>query len=231
MANTAVHVFAEEGASVQWLQAIDGAAQGENLHFGKLTARVDRDARLVVNTASTGSKLARSAFSVDLVAPGAEAELSGATVLTGARQSHNFVNLRHLAPHCASRQHFKTVAAEKSRSSVDGGIFVAEGAQLTNANQLINNLMLSDEARADSKPRLMIHADDVKCSHGATIGKLDAGQQFYLESRGLTAAQARTLLTVAFIDEVVSKASAGAQGYHEHLERTLVDTLRKQAAP
>ena len=149
-----------------------------------------------------------------------------------SRQAHQFVVVRHLAPHGTSRQHFKTVAADKAKASVDGTIVVSEGAQLTNANQLINNLMLSDEARADSKPRLLIHADDVKCAHGATAGKLDPDQQFYLESRGLSPAQARTLLTLAFIAEVLERSdralgSAGS-GFRAHLDATLLATLKRR---
>ena len=134
-----------------------------------------------------------------------------------------------------SRQHFKSVAADTSRSSVEGTIFVAKHAQQTNAYQLTNNLMLSDEARADSKPRLMIYADDVKCSHGATSGKLDQAQQFYLDSRGLTPKHARALLTVAFIAEVLEKsgksdkagnANNQADGFRTILDHALLDTLR-----
>lgn len=215
--------FREAGASAPGGTAASDAAasatagaapNARDIHFRKLTARLDRDSRLSVVSAHTGSRLTRHSFAVDLAGEGAEAEINGATVLTGNRQAHNFVRIRHLVPHCTSRQHFKSVAADQSRASVDGTIFVAQGAQQTNANQLINNLMLSDEARADSKPQLLIHADDVKCSHGATSGKLDPAQQFYLVSRGLPPVRARALLTVAFIAEVLEKAGtpAGAAG-------------------
>jgi Fe-S cluster assembly protein SufD len=107
---------------------------------------------------------------------------------------------------------------------VDGAIYVAKHAQQTNAYQIINNLMLSDEARADSKPQLMIHADDVKCSHGSTSGKLDPAQQFYLESRGLPPMQARALLTIAFIAEVLGKADKA--GFRAVLDHALLDTLK-----
>jgi Fe-S cluster assembly protein SufD len=121
---------------------------------------------------------------------------------------------------------FKTVAADQARASVDGTIIVALDAQQTNAGQLINNLMLSDEARADAKPRLMIHADDVKCSHGATAGKLDPVQQFYLESRGLPPEQARSLLTVAFVAEALEKAGKAGEPFRDALDHALLDSLR-----
>lgn len=235
-----VHTLAliEEAASLKFLEAGSGETgahpasdavpgfSGRDVHFRKLTARLEKNGRLVAVSAHTGSRLTRNAFSVDLAGEGAEADVNGAAVLTGSRQSHNFLRIRHLVPHCVSRQHFKSVAADQSKSSVDGTIFVAKNAQQTNAYQLINNLMLSDEARADSKPRLMIHADDVKCSHGATSGKLDPAQQFYLESRGLPPAQARALLTVAFIAEVLEKSGKPGEGFRDGLDHDLLDILR-----
>ncbi|MEO7427165.1 MAG: SufD family Fe-S cluster assembly protein [Fibrobacteria bacterium] len=223
-----VHTVAllDEGSSLRFLEAgaFGDESLNRDLHFRKFTARLQRDSRLVAVSAHTGSRLTRNSFAVDLAGEGAEAEINGAVVLIGGRQSHNFVRLRHLVPHCVSRQLFKSVAADQSRSSVDGAIYVAKHAQQTNAYQIINNLMLSDEARADSKPQLMIHADDVKCSHGSTSGKLDPAQQFYLESRGLPPMQARALLTVAFIAEVLGKADKA--GFRAVLDHALLDTLK-----
>lgn len=229
MENILTAALLEEAASLRILEAGTSETDaGADIHFRKLTARIDRDARLSAVSAHTGSRLTRHSFSVDLAGQGAEAELNGAAVLTGGRQSHNHVRVLHGVPNCSSRQLFKSVAADQSRSSVDGTIVVALDAQQTNANQLINNLMLSDEARADSKPRLMIHADDVKCSHGATSGKLDPGQQFYLESRGLPAERARALLTVAFIGEVLEKTGKPGEAFRDALDHALLDTLRNR---
>ncbi len=221
----------EEGARLHFLDtgiesqtSAIAAGQAEGFHFRKLTARLERNSHVLAVSAHTGARLMRNSFAIDLEGEGADAEVNGATVLTGRNQSHNFLRVRHLVPHCTSRQHFKSVVAGTSRCSVDGTIFVAQDAQGTNANQLINNLMLSDEARTDSKPQLMIHADDVKCTHGTTIGKLDPAQQFYLESRGLTVAQARTLMTVAFIAEILNKTSPGS--FRTLLDRALIDTLK-----
>jgi Fe-S cluster assembly protein SufD len=219
----------EHGASIRFLeQGVDSAAGGRDLHLRKLNARLERDARLLAVSAHTGSRLTRAAFGIDLAGEGADAELNGATVLAGTRQGHNHVVLRHLAPHGTSRQNFKTVVADQSRASVDGTILVALDAQQTNAAQLINNLMLSDEARADCKPRLMIHADDVKCAHGATSGKLDPAQQFYLESRGLPPTQARSLLTVAFVAEAIEKAGRPGEAFRDGLDHALLDALRER---
>jgi Fe-S cluster assembly protein SufD len=226
-----VHTLAwvEDGASLRFMeQGVDSPAGGRDLHLRKFNARLERDARLLAVSAHTGSRLTRAAFGIDLAGEGADAELNGATVLAGARQGHQHVVLRHLAPHGTSRQNFKTVVADQSRASVDGTIHVALDAQQTNAAQLINNLMLSDEARADCKPRLMIHADDVKCAHGATSGKLDPAQQFYLESRGLPPARARSLLTVAFVAEALEKAGKAGEAFRDGLDHALLDALRER---
>jgi Fe-S cluster assembly protein SufD len=221
--------WVEDGASLRFLeQGVDPAAGGSDLHLRKFTSRLERDARLLAVSAHTGSRLTRAAFGIDLAGEGADAELNGASVLAGARQGHNHVVMRHLAPHGTSRQNFKTVAADQSRASVDGTIHVALDAQQTNAAQLINNLMLSDEARADCKPRLMIHADDVKCAHGATSGKLDPAQLFYLESRGLPPAQARSLLTVAFVAEAIEKTGRPGEAFRDGLDHALLDALRER---
>lgn len=223
-----IHTLAvlEDGASLRFLELGSDSASGPDMHLRKLTVRLERDARLAAVSAHTGSRLTRTAFAIDLAGEGADAELNGAAVLSGARQGHQHVRLRHLVPHGTSRQLFKTVAAEQSRASVDGTIIVALDAQQTNAGQRIHNLMLSDEARADSKPRLMIHADDVKCSHGATAGKLDPAQQFYLESRGLPPDQARSLLTVAFVAEALEKAGNPGDPFRDALDHALLDGLR-----
>ncbi|MBW8890073.1 MAG: SufD family Fe-S cluster assembly protein [Fibrobacteres bacterium] len=227
MENAHTMAVLEDGASLRFLElGIDSPSAAQDIHLRKLTVRLERDARLVAVSAHTGSRLTRTAFGIDLAGEGADAELNGAAVLSGARQGHQHVRLRHLVPHGTSRQLFKTVAAEQGRASVDGTIIVALDAQQTNAGQRIHNLMLSDEARADSKPRLMIHADDVKCSHGATAGKLDPAQQYYLESRGLPPDQARSLLTVAFVAEALDKAGNPGDPFRDALDHALLDGLR-----
>jgi Fe-S cluster assembly protein SufD len=129
--------------------------------------------------------------------------LNGVSVLDGKDQVHNFIRIHHEAPQCVSHQHFKNVVNGQARSSFDGTVIVNQGAQLTNSNQLINNLMLSDDCHADNKPNLMIFADDVKCTHGATIGQIDKEQWFYLQTRGLSAKVAKELLTRSFAKSII----------------------------
>ena len=135
--------------------------------------------------------------------PNIELILNGVSVLSGKEQVHNFVRIHHEAPQCISHQHFKNVVNDEGRSSFDGTVIVNQGAQLTNSNQLINNLMLSNNCHADNKPNLMIFADDVKCTHGATIGQIDDDQLFYLQTRGLSEKLAKELLTRGFAESII----------------------------
>jgi len=157
---------------------------------------------------SGGGAWHRLAVQADLMGPHASLEIGAASVAAQQHRLHRHLRIRHHAPDCASRQLFKTVALDAARTSVDGTVTVDRGAQRTDARQLIRNLLLSDGARADGKPRLLIQADDVKCSHGAATGKLDAEQQFYLRSRGLDAVSAHRLLTRAFLFEALQGIAA-----------------------
>ncbi|MDA0690361.1 MAG: Fe-S cluster assembly protein SufD [Nitrospinae bacterium] len=172
-------------------------------HCSKTRVALERNSRFFASNASYGSKLTRHHYDVRLKNEGAELRLNGVSVLTGEEQVHNFIRIHHEAPHCTSSQKFKNIINDKGRSSFDGTVIVNQGAQLTNADQLINNLMLSDNAHADNKPNLMIFADDVKCAHGATIGQIDEDQMFYLKTRGLSQKVAKELLTRSFAQSII----------------------------
>jgi len=175
----------------------------ESWHCSKTRVQLQRDARFFGRNGSSGNRLTRHHYDARLKEEGAELLLSGASVLVNQEQVHNFVRIHHEAPHCTSDQLFKNVIDDKGRSSVDGTVIVNQGAQLTNSDQLINNLMLSDEAHADNKPNLMIFADDVKCTHGTTVGQIDEDQLFYLKTRGLSEELAKSLLTTSFVDSLI----------------------------
>ncbi len=191
----------KDGAGVTYTQVQKDDA--ESWHCSKTRVQLHRDARFFGRNASSGNRLTRHHYEVRLKAEGAELLLSGASVLVNREQVHNFIRIHHEAPHCASNQLFKNVINDKGRSSFDGTVIVNKGAQLTYSDQLINNLMLSDEAHADSKPNLMIFADDVKCAHGATVGQIDEDQLFYLKTRGLSQELAESLLTTSFVDSLI----------------------------
>jgi len=133
------------------------------------------------------------------------------------------VRIHHEAPHGTSAQVFKNIVSGKSRSSIDGTVIVNQGAQQTNSDQLINNLMLSDNAHADTKPNLMIFADDVKCTHGATVGQLNEDQLFYLKTRGLIEKVAKELLTKSFAESIIQTIEF--PGVVEYLENNLLKKL------
>ncbi len=191
----------KDGAGVTYTQVQKDHAQ--SWHCSKTRVRLHRDARFFGRNASSGSRLTRHHYEVRLKEEGAELSLNGASVLINQEQVHNFIRIHHEAPHCTSHQLFKNVINDKGRSSFDGTVIVDKGAQLTHSDQLINNLMLSNEAHADYKPNLMIFADDVKCTHGATVGQIDEDQLFYLKTRGLSQERAESLLTTSFVDSLI----------------------------
>ncbi|MBT3367790.1 MAG: Fe-S cluster assembly protein SufD [Nitrospina sp.] len=190
-----------EGAGVSFTQV--QADPFDSWHFSKTRIRLDRNARFNSSNSSSGTQLARHHYDVRLEGEGSELRLNGVSVLDGKEQLHNFIRIHHEVPQCVSHQHFKNIVNGQGRSSFDGTVIVNQGAQLTSSNQLINNLMLSDECHANNKPNLMIFADDVKCTHGATIGQIDEEQWFYLQTRGLSAKAAKELLTRSFAKSII----------------------------
>ena len=140
---------------------------------------------------------------VRLVGEGAEANIYGAYVCGSDERVNISVDMHHDVPHCNSRQLFKGIAGGKSRVDFYGKIIVAQDAQRTEAYQENHNILLSDDAKVDTKPQLEIYADDVKCSHGATIGRLNEEEQFYMRSRGITLEDAKVLQMISFISPVL----------------------------
>ncbi|MCQ2144242.1 MAG: SufD family Fe-S cluster assembly protein [Bacteroidales bacterium] len=138
-------------------------------------------------------------LSVELVGEGAQANLYGVYVCGAEEKVNISVNLNHKVGHCNSNQLFKGIAGGKSHVGFDGRIIVAQDAQKTEAYQSNHNILLSDDARVDTRPQLEIYADDVKCSHGATVGRLNEEEQFYMRSRGITLKEARTLQMISFV--------------------------------
>ena len=143
---------------------------------------------------------------VTLAGEGAQANVYGAYVCGSDEKVNIAVDMHHLVPHCTSRQLFKGIAGGSSRVDFYGKIIVAQDAQRTEAYQENHNILLSDDARVDTKPQLEIYADDVKCSHGATIGRLNEEEQFYMRSRGITLEDAKVLQMISFLAPVLETA-------------------------
>ena len=142
-------------------------------------------------------------LNVELQGEGAQANIYGAYVCGADERVKIAVDMHHKVPHCNSRQLFKGIAGGKSRVDFYGKIIVAQDAQRTEAYQENHNILLSDDAKVDTKPQLEIYADDVKCSHGATIGRLNEEEQFYMRSRGITLEDARVLQMISFLAPVL----------------------------
>ena len=140
---------------------------------------------------------------IRLAGEGAEANIYGAYVCGGAEKVKIAVDMHHDLPHCNSRQLFKGIAGGSSRVDFYGKIIVAQDAQKPEAYQENHNILLTDGAKVDTKPQLEIYADDVKCSHGATIGRLSEEEQFYMRSRGITLEDAKVLQMISFIAPVL----------------------------
>ncbi|WP_424812366.1 Fe-S cluster assembly protein SufD [Roseococcus sp. YIM B11640] len=154
-------------------------------------------------TLNAGAKLVRNEIHAALLGPKAACHMNGVQLAGDGQHADTTTFLDHAAPDCASRQTYKTVLAGKSRGVFQGKILVRQAAQRTDGYQMNQALLLSEEAEIDAKPQLEIYADDVKCSHGATVGALDEAQLFYLRARGIPAEQARAMLVQAFLTEAV----------------------------
>ena len=166
-------------------------------------AQLKRNSHFHAFHATRGSAMVRHDYHVVIGGEHAEVFLGGLALLDGRNEAHTNVLIDHQEPHCSSNQLFKTALTDSSRSSFEGKILVRQAAQKTDAFQLNNNLLLSDSAHADSKPNLEIFADDVKASHGATVGQLDQEQLFYLRTRGFSERHAKSLLVHAYWDELL----------------------------
>ena len=140
---------------------------------------------------------------IRLAGEGAEANVYGAYVCGGQEKVKIAVDMHHDVPYCNSRQLFKGIAGGTSKVDFYGKIIVAQDAQRTEAYQENHNILLSDGAKVDTKPQLEIYADDVKCSHGATIGRLNEEEQFYMRSRGISLEDAKVLQMISFIAPVL----------------------------
>ena len=201
--NSVQDTIVEDNATLTHIQI--EADSTEAWHFSKNRVFLKRDSKYLGYQASNGTRLVRNHNEIWLNEPGAEMELNGVSVLENDEQSHQFIRVHHEVENCVSHQYFRNIINDRARASFDGTVVVNKGAQLTNSDQLINNLMLSDEGHADCKPNLMIFADDVKCAHGATVGQLDDDQLFYLKTRGLSESFAKEILTQSFARSIVQK--------------------------
>lgn len=201
--NVVVDVTVKPGARVHHYRIQRESADA--FHVATTTATTGRDSAYETTNINLGGLLARHDIAVTLDDEGSQCSVDG-LYLIGADQhsdTHSLIDHRH--PHGTSRQLYKGVLDGKSHAVFNGKVFVRHGAQQTDAQQTNKNLLLSEEARVDTKPQLEIFADDVKCAHGAAVGQLNEDEVFYLESRGINPSLARNMLTYGFAEEVIEK--------------------------
>ncbi len=174
-------------------------------HVAMLRTHQDRGSTVTSHSIALGGGLVRNNIHAFLDGDGADATLNGLYLLAGTQHVDNHLRVEHAKPHCRSWEYYKGVLMDKSRGVFSGRIYVHPGAQKTDAKQTNMNLLLSDQAQIDTKPQLEIFADDVKCTHGATIGQIDRDALFYLRARGIREAAARDLLVYAFASESIEQ--------------------------
>lgn len=172
---------------------------------------VERDSHLDVIVLVLPGVSADLKLDVELVGSGAEANIFGAYVCGSEEKVNISVDMHHKVPHCNSRQLFKGIAGGRSRVDFYGKIIVDRDAQKTEAYQENHNILISDDAKVDTRPQLEIYADDVKCSHGATIGRLNEEEQFYMRSRGISIEDAKVLQMISFIAPVLENIPDSVQ--------------------
>ena len=197
--------FLAEGAKLETVQI--QAEGAERIHFTSAHARLERNARFHSHVFSLGNGLVRSELEVSLTEPGAETTLCGLFIGRDHGHTDHFTTVDHAAEQCTSDEEYRGVLGDHSKGVFRGRVLVRPGAQKTDTRQSNPNLLLSEHAHIDTKPQLEIYADDIRASHGSTIGQLDSDALFFLQARGISATDARLLLTGAFAKGIVDRIS------------------------
>ena len=192
-------------------------------HIGSLKVLQRKDSSLNSHSISLGAALVRNDIHSQLVEPGSKINMNGLYVAGGKQHVDNHTLVEHLVPHTHSNQVYRGVINDHGRGVFNGKVIVHKDAQKTEAYQSNANLLLSDAAEVDTKPELEIYADDVKCSHGATVGQLDHNMLFYLRSRAIDEETAKSLLTFAFAEEVIKEITL--KPIRSRLEQTVIGRL------
>lgn len=206
--NSLTEIYADENAHIDHYKMQNKDA--DSALFTTINAQLQANARLSTNTLILNGGLIRNNINVMLNGKGAEADLKGLYLVDRNQHVDNQIFVSHNAPNCYSNQLYKGIADDNARAVFNGRILVQKDAQKTIAYQANNNILLADTAQVNSQPQLEIYADDVKCSHGSTVGQLDPNAMFYLRSRGICEHSARMLLMYAFAAEVVDQIAIEA---------------------
>jgi Fe-S cluster assembly protein SufD len=202
LTNSVTEIFAGKNANVDYYKIQNDKSTSSLIDNTYISQ--DRDSVASVHTFSLGGKLTRNNLNFYQNGTGINSILKGITIIEGKQHVDHNTLVHHRKPHCESHQDYKGIFAEKSTGVFNGKVLVDKIAQKTDAYQSNNNILIDDQATINSKPQLEIFADDVKCSHGCTIGQLDEEALFYMQSRGIPKKEARALLMFAFANNVLS---------------------------
>jgi len=199
--NVVTEAVVGDGATLTHLKLQRESAKA--YHVGTVDVRQARDSHLVSFSFATGAALSRTNIYTELRGEGCGATLNGLYLGDGEQHIDHQTRIEHVEPNCYSREHYKGILDGSAHGVFNGKVFVHPAAQKTDGKQTNNTLLLSEKAQIDTKPQLEIFADDVKCTHGATVGRLDETSLFYMKSRGINSRSARELLTYAFAADVL----------------------------
>jgi len=219
--NAVTEILAGENAAVEHIKLQDEAASA--YHIATIAGEFGRTSNVSIHSFALGSKLSRNNIRTKLAGEGLECVLNGLYLTRDEQLADHHMIVEHAEPHCASHEYFNGILDDKSKGVFHGRILVREIAQKTDAKQTNKNLLLSDDATADTKPQLEIYADDVKCTHGATIGQLNDESIFYLRSRGLDTETSKRMLIHAFAGEIIERIKC--QPAREVIDKLVWDRL------
>ena len=205
--NAVTEILAGDNAKVEHVKLQDEAAVA--YHIATIAGEFGRASNVTVHSFALGAKISRTNIRTKLAGEGLECILNGLYLTKDEQLADHHMIVEHAQPHCASHEYFNGILDDKSKGVFHGRIYVHPIAQKTDAKQTNKNLLLSDDAIADTKPQLEIYADDVKCTHGATIGQLNAESIFYLRARGIGSDMARQMLIHAFAGEIIERIKCG----------------------
>ncbi|MEO6966446.1 MAG: Fe-S cluster assembly protein SufD, partial [Acidobacteriaceae bacterium] len=220
-ANTVTEMIAAENSAVS-----THLIERQNLksfHFSTLRIQQERDANVSSHSVLLGGALVRNNVHPVLAGEGGECLINGLFLGDDRQHLDNYMHVEHCSPHCASHQYYNGILSGHAHGVFHGRILVHKDAQKTDAKQTNRNLLLSDDAQIDTKPQLEIYADDVKCTHGATIGQIDETALYYLRSRCLDEATAREMLLFAFAGECLGRIKAGP--LRTHIEQLVHESM------
>jgi len=221
--NSVTEIVAEENAVVDHIKLQEESKKA--FHIARMEVDQERSSNFSSHLISTGAVLTRNEFNARFNNEGGECTLNGLYIIDGTQLFDAHTLMDHAKPHCNSHEHYKGILDDKSRGVFNGKIIVRQDAQKTNAFQENNSILLSDEALVNTKPQLEIFADDVKCSHGATIGQMDDDAKFYLKSRGIGEEASKGILLHAFASDVIT--SIKIESVRNYIEKIITEKFNQ----